>query len=161
LHVRLASVEDLNDTDAFDLVTMMDIIEHVGDPLRLLHAAHRALRHGGELIVYTPNHRAAVVIAAKLLHRLGVRYPVEEIFGRNHLSFFDDRSLALALRIAGFEVRSLRQSPYDPARPGQEISAGNLAAVTLLERFGGLVGRGFRLLAHARRETPIRSAERA
>lgn len=151
LNVRLAAAEDLDDQASFDVITMMDIIEHVSDPLRILSAAQRALKPGGELVVYTPNHRAAVVALAKLLFRFGVRYPVQEVFGRNHVCFFDDRSLPMALKRAGFEIRSLEQSPYDPARPGQEISPLNLAAVALVERLGQPFGRGFRMLATAHR----------
>jgi len=151
LNVRLAAAEDLDDHATFDVITMMDIIEHVPDPMRILRAVHRALKPGGELVVYTPNHRATVVILAKLLDRMGVHYPVEEIFGRNHICFFDDRSLPLALSRAGFAVDSLKQSPYDPARPGQEISALNLAAVAFVEWLGRPFGRGFRMLASAHR----------
>jgi 2-polyprenyl-3-methyl-5-hydroxy-6-metoxy-1,4-benzoquinol methylase len=151
LEVRRGAAEDLDDRAAFDVITMMDIIEHVADPLRMLNAAQRALKPGGELVVYTPNHRAAVVELAKLLYRFGVRYPIEELFGRNHICFFDDRTLPLALKTAGFEMRLLEQFPYDPARPGQEISPLNLAAVTLIERLGQPFGRNFRMLVYARR----------
>jgi 2-polyprenyl-3-methyl-5-hydroxy-6-metoxy-1,4-benzoquinol methylase len=151
LSVRLAAAEDMDERDAFDVITMMDIIEHVPDPLRILNAAWRALRPGGELVVYTPNHRAAVVTFAKVLYRLGVQYPIQELFGRNHICFFDHRSLPLALKTAGFEMRALRQFPYDPARPGQEISPLNLAVVTLVERLGQPFDLGFRMLAHARK----------
>jgi hypothetical protein len=101
--------------------------------------------------VYTPNHRALVVELAKLLHAIGIRYPVQEIFGRNHVAFFDDRSLPLALRRAGLELRSLRYAPYDPARPGQEISQLNLLAVQGVEWLGRPLDRVFRMLAYARR----------
>lgn len=151
LNVRLAAAEDLDDHAAFDVITLMDLIEHVPDPLRILSNAQRALKPGGELVVYTPNHRAAVVLLAKLLYRFGVHYPIEELFGRNHVCFFDDRSLPLALKKAGFEVRLLEQFPYDPARPGQDISPLNLAAVALVEQLGQPFHRGFRMLVYAQR----------
>ena len=151
LDVRLARAEDLELHEAVDVVTMMDFIEHVPDPLRILAAAHRALRPGGELVVYTPNHRGAVVLLARLLHALGVRHPAEEFFGRNHVAFFDDRSLPWALRAAGFELLELRQIAYDPSRPGQEVSRLALAATAAIEQLGRPFGRLFRLLAYARK----------
>jgi 2-polyprenyl-3-methyl-5-hydroxy-6-metoxy-1,4-benzoquinol methylase len=151
--VRLAAAETLEDRDAFDVVTLMDIIEHVTDPVGVLAACHRALRPGGTLVVYTPNHRAVIVSLAKLLHRVGMRHPVTEFFGRNHVCFFDDRSLPLALERAGFRIRALQQSSYDPARPGQEVSRASLAAVALTEWIGRPLGRVFRLLAYA--EKPV------
>ncbi|MEO8601507.1 MAG: class I SAM-dependent methyltransferase [bacterium] len=151
LAVRLGSAEDLDAQDAFDVVTLIDFIEHVPDPMRVLARVHRALKPGGELVVYTPNHRAAVVVLARLLDRLGVGYPVQEIFGRNHVCFFDDRSLPLALQRAGFAVHRQRQFRYDPRRPGQYISPLNLAAVTAVDWLGVPFGRVFRLLVHARK----------
>ena len=147
--VRLAAAETLEDRDAFDVVTLMDIIEHVTDPLGVLAACHRALRPGGTLVVYTPNHRALIVSLARLLHRVGMHHPVTEFFGRNHVSFFDDRSLPLALERAGFRVRALELSSYDPARPGQDVSRASLAAVALTEWLGRPLGRVFRILAYA------------
>lgn len=151
LNVTLGAAEDLDREDTFDVITMMDFIEHVSDPLRVLRNAHRALIRGGELIVYTPNHRAAVVVAAKLLDRLGMHQPAREIFGRNHVCFFDDRSLPLVLARAGFALRHQEQLAYDPSRPGQDISRFNLAAMMLIEQLGKPLHRLFRLLAYARK----------
>lgn len=149
--VAHASAESLTAEDRFDVITMLDIVEHLLDPVDVLRRACRALRPGGELVVYTPNHRALVVALAKALYALGVHYPVREIFGRNHVAFFDDRSLPLALRRAGLELRALHRAPYDPARPGQAISALNLLAVGAMETLGRPFGRVFRILAYARR----------
>lgn len=151
LRVRLAEAEDLDDRALFDVVTMMDLIEHVPEPARLLAMAHRALRPGGTLVVYTPNHRAAVVLLARLLYAGGVRYPVTEIFARNHVCFFDDRTLPRLLARCGFAVGARVRTAYDPARPGQAISPLNLAAVTAAEWLGRPFGRVFRLLVYARR----------
>jgi 2-polyprenyl-3-methyl-5-hydroxy-6-metoxy-1,4-benzoquinol methylase len=151
LKVRHGAAEDLDALAAFDVITMIDIIEHVPNPLHLLRAAHRALKPGGEVVVYTPNHRGAVVVLSKLLNLVGVRYPIREIFGRNHVCFFDDRSLPLALTKCGFQVRLQRHFPYDPARPGQFVSPVNLAAVTLVEWLGRPFSRVFRMFIYARR----------
>jgi 2-polyprenyl-3-methyl-5-hydroxy-6-metoxy-1,4-benzoquinol methylase len=151
LNVKQAAAEDLDCRDTFDVITMMDLIEHVTDPMRVLKAAHRALKPAGELVVYTPNHRAAVVVLAKLLRPIGIRYPVREIFGRNHVSFFDDRSLPLALEQTGFQVTLRQQFPYDPSRPGQYVSPLNLAAVSFVEWLGRPFNRLFRMLVYARK----------
>lgn len=153
INVTQATAEDLAADREFDVVAMVDSIEHLRDPLRVLRAVHRGLKPGGELIVYTPNHRAAVVLLARLLYAGGIRHPVEQIFGRNHLCFFDDRSLPSMLRRAGFELTSLRLLPYDPARPGQEVSGAALAVVRLVETLGRPLGRVFRMIAYADKPT--------
>ena len=44
---------------------MLDVIEHVTEPLKLLATARRLLKPGGRLVVYTPNHRGAIVVLAR------------------------------------------------------------------------------------------------
>ncbi|HEX2878926.1 MAG TPA: methyltransferase domain-containing protein [Polyangiaceae bacterium] len=148
LNVECKSAEDLDEVGAFDVVTMLDIIEHVSDPLALLAAARRALKPGGELVVYTPNHRAAVVLLARTLYAAGLKFAVIEIFGGNHVGFFDDRTLPAAFRKAGLGPSRLALSPYDPTRPGQYVSPISLMTVAAVERVGQPFDRVFRMLAY-------------
>jgi 2-polyprenyl-3-methyl-5-hydroxy-6-metoxy-1,4-benzoquinol methylase len=149
LRVECTSAKDLDGAARFDVVTMMDVIEHVPDPRRLLADARRLLRPLGRLVVYTPNHRGAVVMLAKVLHAIGAGVAVREIFGGNHVCFFDDRSLPLALQAEAFTVDALQLFPYDPSRPGGPVSRASLAAVTAIEWLGKPLNRTFRMLALA------------
>jgi 2-polyprenyl-6-hydroxyphenyl methylase / 3-demethylubiquinone-9 3-methyltransferase len=54
---RSGSVEDLGD-ERFDLVTSMEVIEHVTDPGAFVHALAGALADGGLMVVSTPNRTA-------------------------------------------------------------------------------------------------------
>jgi 2-polyprenyl-3-methyl-5-hydroxy-6-metoxy-1,4-benzoquinol methylase len=152
LSVACMRAEDLDARECFDVVTMTDVIEHVPAPRRLLASAHRALKPGGRLIVYTPNHRGAVVTLGTVLHRIGARFAVREIFGGNHVCFFDDRSLPLALDREGFQVNAVRLFPYDPSRPGGAVSPVSLAVVTAVEWLGRPFNRMFRMLAFATKQ---------
>ena len=149
LRVHCGSAEELDTEAKFDAVTMLDVIEHVTEPLKLLVTARRLLKPGGRLVVYTPNHRAAIVVLAGLLNKLGITFAVEEIFGGNHVCFFDDRSLSVALRKEGFSLHSINLFPYDPSRPGGSISPLSLAAVTAVEWLGKPFNRMFRMVVHA------------
>jgi len=149
LPVACMRADDLDAREQFDVVTMTDVIEHVPAPRRILAAAYRALKPGGTLIVYTPNHRGAVVALGTLLHRIGAGFAVHEIFGGNHVCFFDDRSLPLALDREGFHVDAVRLFPYDPSRPGGAVSPVSLAVVTAVEWVGRPFNRMFRMLAFA------------
>jgi 2-polyprenyl-6-hydroxyphenyl methylase / 3-demethylubiquinone-9 3-methyltransferase len=121
-NVRSAPDMELDDPEKYDVVTAKDIIEHIPDPLALLRAAHRSLKSGLELIVYTPNHRAAVVTLAKLLAAGGLDFAFRNVFGGNHVYFLDDRTLMKSLRSTGFHVRDMWTFPYDARRPGMEVS---------------------------------------
>lgn len=149
LRVECARAEDLDAAGRFDVVTMMDVIEHVPEPRRLLAVARRLLTAGGTLVVYTPNHRSAIVVLARMLHRLGAGFAVREIFGGNHICFFDDRSLPRALGGEGFSVARLTVFPYDPSRPGGPISRVSLSAVRGIEWLARPFHRTFRMLAIA------------
>lgn len=151
LRIHHGRIEDFTDMGRFDVVTMMDLIEHVPNPLEVMTAVGKLLVPGGLFVCYTPNHRAAIVLASRLMHELGFEFATREIFGSNHVCFFDDRTLPAMLHKAGFELERCELSPYDPARPGAPVSTLMLAAVTAIETMGRPVGRVFRMLTFARK----------
>jgi SAM-dependent methyltransferase len=78
----------------FDIVTLIDVIEHVDDPLGLLELCRRQLAPGGRLVVVTPDREsvAARVLGARWWHRRLA-----------HVSYFDRTTLTAALRRSGLE----------------------------------------------------------
>ena len=91
---------DLHDApfapQSFDVVTAIEVLEHVPDPLALLRPVLRLLRPGGLLYLTTPNFNA---LSRRLLRERWhvVEYP-------EHLSYFTPRTLRLAGRLAGFQT---------------------------------------------------------
>jgi SAM-dependent methyltransferase len=55
LSFRLTSVYELTDTDAFDLIVLDNVYEHLPDHAGALEVLTRALRPGGLLFILTPN----------------------------------------------------------------------------------------------------------
>ena len=56
LEITESSIEQASlPSDAFDVITMSHVIEHVLDPVSVLAAVRRALRPGGMLYLFTPN----------------------------------------------------------------------------------------------------------
>jgi SAM-dependent methyltransferase len=49
------TIEEFEAAEPFDLVLMLNIIEHVADPERVLRAVERCLRPGGLVLIKTPN----------------------------------------------------------------------------------------------------------
>ena len=78
----------------FDVLAMMDLIEHVADPVALLLQAAERLVPGGLCVVRTPN------LMAVEREVFGHRY---HSFKAEHLHCFSPRSLKAAFRAAGFE----------------------------------------------------------
>ncbi len=79
----------------FDAVFLVDVIEHVADPVGLLRSAAELVAPGGILLVVTPD------VASHAQKLLGDRW---WHFRLAHVGYFDASSLALACERAGLSV---------------------------------------------------------
>lgn len=98
---------------AFDVVTLMDVLEHVAEPAATFAAARRALRPGGFLYLHTP-----VVTALDRVMHVARRTPLIGNVGRAwqrartsifHLQIFTPRALRLLAQRHGFVVTRLER----------------------------------------------------
>jgi len=80
--------------DTYDLVTMVDVVEHVASPVELLRQAATFLGPDSRLLLFVPN--SAHWSARKKLLRGDWSYADWGLFDRTHLRFFD-RTTAGAL----------------------------------------------------------------
>lgn len=91
----------------YDAATVIDVIEHVADPIGLMRQVHDVLAPGGLCLVVTPDLGS---LAVRLLGRRWWHYRIA------HIGYFDRATLARALTAAGFEViRAGRPTWYFPA----------------------------------------------
>ena len=120
-HVLRSEAERLPFADeAFDLVVLADVIEHIPDAGRALSEVRRVLRDGGRLVCVTPLRRTLRVLRA--LDRLAgavARRPrgrrsgeaAPKVFER----FFGKRDMQRALQEAGFRIERFRRACFYPA----------------------------------------------
>lgn len=111
----------------FDVVTLIDVIEHVSEPGRLLSAIRDVLKPGGMAIVVTPD--VASLIARVLSYRWW-HYRIA------HISYFDRKSLTIMTERAGLTVKQFR-------RPGWYFSYAYLRERLLQYLPAWLVPRAF------------------
>jgi SAM-dependent methyltransferase len=104
LQVTLGTLESLPlDLPPFDGVVMLDVIEHLQDPLRELRGISRILHPGGVLVVGTPNGAALFHRVRRAYHVLRSR-PTHLVTPPFHLYAFDQGSLAESLKVTGFHL---------------------------------------------------------
>jgi SAM-dependent methyltransferase len=100
-HFDIDIVTDLATVgENFDGIALLDVIEHVADPIGLLRMLRQRLKPGGILHIATPNFAS---VARKLR---GSKW--KSIDRRGHLVYFDPRSIRLALKQSGYETIRVR-----------------------------------------------------
>ena len=85
--------------DAYDLVVMWDVVEHVEDPVALMRAAHDRLVPGGHLVLSTQNVESPF---ARLLGRRWHHFKHQE-----HLYHFAPSTITRLLERAGLETEGI------------------------------------------------------
>ena len=87
----------------FDLVCLVDVLEHVSDPVALLQAAAVHLAPAGVLVLVTPDVGS---VAARLLRARWWHFRLA------HVGYFDRRSLERAIVRAGLAPISVRRAKW-------------------------------------------------
>lgn len=93
------------DSDYFDYVTLDQVAEHVMDPHALMRGVARVLKHGGKVVITTPNPNS---FGARFYGRRWLNWHVPY-----HLQFYTRCSLAMVAEKAGLKV--LRAETVTPS----------------------------------------------
>jgi 2-polyprenyl-6-hydroxyphenyl methylase/3-demethylubiquinone-9 3-methyltransferase len=96
---------------SFDLVTCMELLEHVPDPAASMAALAAAVKPGGDVIVSTLNRKPAAFAVAII----GAEYVARVLPRGTHeyLKFIRPSELARWARAAGLEIKDLTGISYD------------------------------------------------
>jgi 2-polyprenyl-6-hydroxyphenyl methylase / 3-demethylubiquinone-9 3-methyltransferase len=115
----------------FDVVTCMELLEHVPDPAAMLAALASLVRPGGEVIVSTLNRHprafAVAIIGAEYIARVLPRGT------HDYLKFIRPSELARWGRAAGLDLQDVTGISYNPLTRSFRLSAD--ATVNYLARF--------------------------
>jgi 2-polyprenyl-6-hydroxyphenyl methylase/3-demethylubiquinone-9 3-methyltransferase len=120
---RQLAAEDLADQrpGEFDLVTCMEMLEHVPDPAAALAALAKLARPGGDIVVSTLNRRplafAVAILGAEYIARVLPRGTHE------YLKFIRPSELARWGRAAGLELCDLAGIGYNPITRSFRLSS--------------------------------------
>lgn len=132
LHV--GDIVDLALPDAsFDVVSMVELLEHVPHPRTQLDAAARLLRPGGLLYATTPNGRGLSARA------LGARWSA--VAPPEHLQLFSSDGLRRAVATAGFVDANVRAQGLNPHELFAGLRGRQMAAAERVDSGYALNGR--------------------
>ena len=100
-------VDELNG-QRFDRVLLLDVLEHLKSPERILRQAHRVLKREGTLIVSIPN---IANIAVRIMLLLGqFNYQQRGLLDRTHLRFFTRKTARRLLEDNGYSIEAERET---------------------------------------------------
>lgn len=122
----------------FDVVTLLDVFEHLADPSAELRELFRVLRPGGTLLLDTPNADALLRRMADRIYRWSggtIVYPVRKLYHQFHLFYYSEQALRRLLGDAGFRVERVdgRAIPLPKAR-GNTLEKWIVKGLTAVER---------------------------
>ena len=126
---------------SFDVVTLVDVFEHVEQPVTLLREAHRVMKPSGVLFIKVPN---IVYYLAKYRVARALGIDAEVFDAKEHVAHYSWRTLRRTLSRAGFRVyRFFVPRPIQDGAPWKKAlrSAGHAIArleLALTGKFGPL-----------------------
>ena len=114
--------EPFNLNEKFDLVLLLDVLEHVFDPLSLLGEAAKVLKDGGEIIVSVPLYfdlidRLRILFTGSIISYDNLCYG-REIYGRfrsynyDHIRFFRPKDIFEMSETFGLSVKEALYFPF-------------------------------------------------
>jgi SAM-dependent methyltransferase len=101
LDVRTGYLEDFDFENEFDVVTFLDVLEHIANPLEVLASARQAVRPGGAVLAKVPSGRWNRLKFLTLKKLMGDR--IDSFDAREHLLQFSGDTLKDAFGRAGLE----------------------------------------------------------
>ncbi len=103
----LGRIEDVNFNKKFDLILMLNLIEHVVDPLIILKKAKELLKDNGLILIKTPNVSSLDSILFKNNNWGGLHTP-------RHFILFNAKSFELLSKKSGLNIVSLKYTQGAP-----------------------------------------------
>ncbi len=119
--------------ERFDVVTFLDVLEHLVDPWAALSAAWELLEPGGVVIAVIPNVRH-LAVTARLVLRGRWDYQDSGLLDRTHLRFFTKQTMLKLFRECSYEVRQIQALNLSGGKTGLLLRPGG----RLVEQFRAL-----------------------
>ncbi len=103
LNVKHAGIKNMDvfKGKKFDIVTMLNVLEHLSDPILALKQIKKILNKNGILVIDVPNDFNEFQVLGKEIHNLKDWW----VAPPNHLNYFSKDSLVKLLKSLGFKIK--------------------------------------------------------
>lgn len=98
--------------EKFDLILVLDVIEHLIDPWKFLNLIKMRLNDSGSIIISVPNIRHYSILKNLIFHG-NWEYSQSGILDSTHLRFFTKKSLKLIFQKENLKIEMLKKYPID------------------------------------------------
>jgi len=138
---------------SFTAVSLLDVIEHVSDPVAQLREVFRVLKRGGILVITTPNAAGLLqrIVATKRKICCQPWCPIDDVPW--HLWGFTPSTIRLCMEKAGFYVKAV--NPLEPSTLSTNENAGSTGWKRLIlheaARFSKVVRMSDRMVGFAQK----------
>jgi len=109
--VHNLEIKDFKSNKLFDGVLLLDVLEHLYDPLNTLKSCAKKLRKGGYIFIHVPQHKGLSVRFKKILHKIGIKKSYKHFGFPAHIYNFDKKSLRLILNKSNFKIEHFESWP--------------------------------------------------
>jgi SAM-dependent methyltransferase len=130
----------------FDAATMLDVLEHVNDPLATLRHVHALLRPGGAIFIAVPNQRCLLTALIGAYARAGgpgADKLLLRLYVAPHLHYFTPSTIRRLVAAAGFRLHTFRQGSVYLGR--YRLSLALRVPLEIILAAGAAVGMNARL----------------
>jgi 2-polyprenyl-3-methyl-5-hydroxy-6-metoxy-1,4-benzoquinol methylase len=121
IKVQNVKLENYQADKKFDGVFLLDVLEHLNDPIQVLSECANNLNQGGYIFIHTPHHRGLSTRYKKFLHKIGLKNDYKHFGFPEHLYAFDKKSLKAMLHKAGFKTIHFESWPNQLTRGNVNI----------------------------------------
>lgn len=104
IKVQNTQLENYQSDIKFDGVLLLDVLEHLNNPIQILSECAKKLKQEGFIFIHTPHHKGLGTRYKKFLHKLGLKKDYKHFGFPQHLYGFDKKSLNQMLNKVGFET---------------------------------------------------------
>ena len=103
-------IDDLYKDNTFDIITLIQVLEHLDNPVQKLETLRRYLKPDGTIVINVPSYNNPRIL---LYRYFGFKSVVKKDFIKQHLYYYTPKTLSNVLNKSGFEVYRIECGRYN------------------------------------------------